>query len=242
MRRLSRLLLVLLVFGIMFTGFGVTGIIDNNKPVIPYESLTEAQLKHGAVVSGSINSNLGAIAEEYSTRNGIKSGSSSYYYAILVGSKVMAFKTSSATTKSQLDTQADRMLSSLESLADLTNGSAGKSTEDNNSKQESKKKNSKKNKKKNAEQKEAEQEAAADAEIAEALSVPFKGKVSKMDDDVARLLKEFLTPTGESQPLLEISPYVVSSSMMSMKGSIGFLIAGIACLLITVLAFLRMRR
>lgn len=238
MRRISRLLLVLLIFGVMFTGFGVTGIIDNNKPVISYETLTEDQIKTGAVISGEIKHNLGAVAEEYSTRNGIKTGSSSYYYAILVGNKVMAFKTSSASNKSMLDSQARR---ATDQLDEIMSSIEQNDDADDSSTKNSKKKNSKKNKKKDAAQKEAEEAAALQEQVEEQMAVRFKGKVSKLDDDIERYLRESLTLTGESEPLLEIIPYSVSATMMSMRGAVGFLAAGIACLLITVLIFVKMR-
>lgn len=241
MRRISRLLLVLLVFGVMFTGFGVSGIIDNNKPVISYETLTEDQVKKGAVIGGEIKTNLGAVAEEYSTENGVKKGGSSYYYAILVGNKVMAFKTSSSSNKSMLDSQA-RQATDL--LDEVLSGMGTQPSDDanDNSAKSSKKKKSKNNKKKDAAQKEAEEEAALQEQTAEQMAVPFKGKVSKLDEDVERYLRESLTLQGESEPILEIIPYAVSATMMSMNTAIGFLAVGIVCLLLTVLLFIKLRR
>lgn len=237
MRAIARLILALLVVGVIFTGFGITGIIDNSKPVISYETLTEDQVKKGAVISGEIKSNLGAVAEEYSTRNGIKTGSSSYYYAILVGNKVMAFKTSSF--KSRLDEQARRAVDVLNEVADRLEQD---DDADDSSTKNSKKKNSKKNKKKDAAQKEAEEEAALQEQVEEQMAVRFKGKVSKLDDDIERYLRESLTLDGESEPFLEIIPYAVSATMMSMKNAVSFLAAGIGCLLIAVLIFVKLRR
>ncbi len=212
MRRLSRLILVLLVMGVIFIGFGIVGLIDNNKTVIPYETLTESQLKKGAVVGGEVKSNLGSFAEEYDKEDGSGSSSSDYYYAVLVGQKVMAIKCSGEIAE-RFEAQAEQFTGFEEE--------SGKTAKN------SKKKGNK-----------SKTDSVSSGEEKEGIVI--KGKVSKMDSKIQGFLRESLTLTGESKPVLEIAPYVISATMMTMKTAIGFLVAGIVLLLVMGLIFVKL--
>lgn len=230
MKRLSRLLLVLVVIGGVLLFVGAGGIRDNLQTVLPYDTLTEDQVKKGAVIGGEVKMNLGNFAEEYNTRNGVKTGGSSYYYAIVVGNKVMALRCGNNNKKSVLDTQANLFTRNLSSWSDVEKALGGK---DDSKDQDTKDKKSKKGKDEKAE--------ADSAPTSEVQPVQFKGVVSKMDSDVLKYMREYLTPTGSSEPVLEIIPYEVSISMSTMGMSVGFTVGGLALLLIAVLIFLKLR-
>lgn len=235
MKRLSRLLLAMVVVGGVLLYLGIGGIRDNLQPVQSYETVTTDQIKKGAVISGEVKMNLGNFAEEYNTRNGVKTGSS-YYYAIMVGDKVMALRCGNNNKKNILDTQANQFTRSLSSWDDVQKALGGSDD----SKDQDTKKNSKKNKNKKSEEKQTEEtDTTAASSI---MPVQFKGVVSKMDSDVLKYLNEYLTPTGSSQPVLEIIPYEVSISMMTMGASVGMTIGGLVLVLLTVLVFVKLRK
>ncbi len=233
MKRLSRLLLAMVVVGGVLLYLGIGGIRDNLQPVRSYETLTTDQIKKGAVISGEVKMNLGNFAEEYNTRNGVKTGSS-YYYAIMVGDKVMALRCGNNNKKNILDTQANLFTRSLSSWEDVQKALGGSDD----SKDQDTKKNSKKNKKSEEKQTEGTDTTATSS----VMPVQFKGVVSKMDSDVLKYLNEYLTPTGSSQPVLEIIPYEVSISMMTMGVSVGLTIGGLVLVLLTVLVFVKLRK
>lgn len=109
--KLKQFGILVVIIGIVCVVMGIGGIIDNQKTPVAYENLKVSQLKSGMIVDGNISFNLGAFEESYNTKYGIKTGSSQYYYAIMVEDKVMALKTlADGTVGEALDKQASEFL------------------------------------------------------------------------------------------------------------------------------------
>lgn len=106
---MKRLMLVLLVFGAVLSYLGIGGIIDNSKPVKDFGNVKVSDLKAGMIVAGDIEYNLGCFEESYRTRNGAKSGSSTYYYAVMLDGKVIGVSCGSSY-KSAFDNQLNKLL------------------------------------------------------------------------------------------------------------------------------------
>ena len=109
MKRLNRLMLVFVVVGVVLSYMGIQGIIDNSKPVKDYGSAKVSDLKAGMIVAGNIEYNLGCFVESYNTRNGVKSGSSTYYYAVMLDGKVIGISCGSGQ-KEAFDKQLNELI------------------------------------------------------------------------------------------------------------------------------------
>lgn len=105
---LSRLLVLLLMFGAILTFMGVRDFVDDKKTPENYNSMVEADFQKGMIVEGDIYGNLGAFEENYTTTNGVKTGSSRYNYMIPVGEKqYMGLLNQTSTQEAELEAQAD---------------------------------------------------------------------------------------------------------------------------------------
>ncbi len=105
---LFRLSIVLIVGGLVFSILSGIDIIDNLKTPVNYQTMTIEDVKEGVMVEGNLFSNYGSYEEEYSTKNGVRTGSSRYYYMIDVGDQeYMGLYTGIKDLIAQLDRQTD---------------------------------------------------------------------------------------------------------------------------------------
>ncbi|MGN0496691.1 MAG: DUF6709 family protein [Lachnospiraceae bacterium] len=109
----TRLFIVFLVTGVMLFFTGVSNLFRDMKTPVDYATLSSAKLQKGMIVEGSVPMNLGAFEENYTTRNGVKSGSSHYQYIIYAGlgdeneEVYMGLLDNSTALQEQLDAQCD---------------------------------------------------------------------------------------------------------------------------------------
>lgn len=104
----GRLLLLLVIFGVVFTYIGGVDLMDSRKPRYALSGLMESDFKKGMIIEGEIYANLGAFQESYTTTNGVKTGSSDYSYMIPVGETQYAgFEAKFDDTIQALDRQTD---------------------------------------------------------------------------------------------------------------------------------------
>lgn len=103
-----RFVFILVVVGVMFTYMGTMDLIRGSKTPADYNVMMEADYDKGMIVEGDLYANLGAFEENYTTRNGVKTGSSRYNYMIPVGEKqFMGLLNNTADLETALETQAD---------------------------------------------------------------------------------------------------------------------------------------
>ena len=104
----TRFLIVLFIIGVVLTYMGTMDLIRGNTTPVDFDSLTASDVKKGIIVEGDLYANLGAFMESYTTRNGVKTGSSQYTYLIPVGEEeYMGLLNNTSTMESQLEAQAD---------------------------------------------------------------------------------------------------------------------------------------
>lgn len=124
--KLKQFGVLVIIIGIVCVVMGVGGIIDNRKTPVAFEDLKVSQLKPGMIVDGNISFNLGAFEESYDTKYGIKTGSSQYYYAVMVEDKVMAVETvEGGTVSNALEKQSEDFWSYAEGEGDDLSLSSG---------------------------------------------------------------------------------------------------------------------
>lgn len=105
---LSRLTMVFIIFGVVFSFMGFRDLIYSSKTPGDYNSMLEADFKKGMIIEGDAYANLGAFEENYTTRNGVKTGNSHYNYMIPVGEKqYMGLLNFTSTQEAELEAQAD---------------------------------------------------------------------------------------------------------------------------------------
>ena len=105
---LSRLKLILVVAGVVFIFMGGRDIYYQSKTPANYNELLEADYEKGMIVEGNLYANYGAFEENYTTTNGIKTGSSKYNYMIPVGEeKYMGLLNDTSTLETLLDDQME---------------------------------------------------------------------------------------------------------------------------------------
>lgn len=104
----TRFLVLLFIVGVVLTYMGATDLIRGNKTPVDYSTMTASDVKKGVIVEGDVYANLGAFMESYTTRNGVKTGSSQYTYLIPVGEEeYMGLLNNTSTMETQLEAQAD---------------------------------------------------------------------------------------------------------------------------------------
>lgn len=124
--KLKQFGILVVIIGIVCAVMGIGGIVDNRKTPVAFEDLKVSQLKPGMIVDGNISFNLGAFEESYETKYGIKTGSSQYYYAVMVEDKVMAVQTvEGGTISNSLEKQSEDFLSYAEGEDDDLSLSSG---------------------------------------------------------------------------------------------------------------------
>lgn len=84
---LTRLIMVLIGVGAVLIVMGSRDFIYSRKTPANYNSMLEADFQKGQLIEGEAYANLGAFEENYTTRNGVKTGESQYNYLIPVGEK-----------------------------------------------------------------------------------------------------------------------------------------------------------
>ncbi len=105
---LTRLIMVLIGVGAVLIVMGSRDFIYSRKTPENYNSMLEADFQKGQLIEGEAYANLGAFEENYTTRNGVKTGESQYNYLIPVGEKqYMGLLNFTTTQKQELETQAD---------------------------------------------------------------------------------------------------------------------------------------
>lgn len=109
MSRQKRILVIMVGVGIMLIVMAITDLIATSKEALSLDDLKISQLQKGEIVEGEVLVTLGCFQEGYRTRYGIKSGSSDYYYALLVEDKVIALKCAGKTHEA-LDKQKNFFL------------------------------------------------------------------------------------------------------------------------------------
>ena len=82
---MGRLKMVLIMFGVVFTFMGFRDIYYNSQTPSNFNEMLEADFEKGMIVEGDLYANLGCFEENYTTRNGVKTGNSKYNYMIPVG-------------------------------------------------------------------------------------------------------------------------------------------------------------
>ncbi|MGN0155282.1 MAG: DUF6709 family protein [Lachnospiraceae bacterium] len=105
---LSRFVVFLLMLGAIFTFMGIRDFIYDSKTPADYNSMLEEEYEKGMIIEGDLYANLGAFEENYTTRNGVKTGDSKYNYLIPVGEKqYMGLLNFTTTQENELEAQAD---------------------------------------------------------------------------------------------------------------------------------------
>lgn len=105
---LTRLTLVLIMVGAIFSFMGFRDLIYSRKTPVNYNSMVEADFEKGMIIEGDTYANLGAFEENYTTRNGVKTGNSHYNYMIPVGEKqYMGLLNLTSSQETELEAQAD---------------------------------------------------------------------------------------------------------------------------------------
>ena len=100
--------MILIIFGAVFAYNGVMDMIRGSKTPADYSTLMEADVQKGMIVEGDLYSNMGAFEENYTTRNGVKTGSSKYNYMIPIGeTQYMGLLNNTSELQTALDAQAD---------------------------------------------------------------------------------------------------------------------------------------
>lgn len=108
---LGRLYIALLIVGAVLAYMGTVDFLDGRKTPVVYEDLMEADVKKNMIVEGDLYANLGPYEEEYTTTNGVKTGSSKYSYLIPIGEKqYMGFKNQTDEQAAALDRQAEQVV------------------------------------------------------------------------------------------------------------------------------------
>lgn len=170
-------------------------IADIRKETIPFETLTEKQLQEGTMVEGNILINMGEFAKS------VDDNKRNYeHYAILLDDKVMSISTYDSDDQSSLGGQASnyRLSLALNKLSFWEN------------------RNSKKKSKKN--KKIVEQVIQKNKE--NALGVTFKGKVVIMDGEIEDALRNYIVPSGGTEPAFEVIPYEIKCAGYDKLGEI----------------------
>lgn len=104
----TRFLILLFIVGVVLTYIGATDLIRGSKTPVDFDSLMASDVKKGMIVEGDLYANLGAFMESYTTRNGVKTGSSQYTYLIPVGDEeYMGLLNNTSDMEAQLEAQAD---------------------------------------------------------------------------------------------------------------------------------------
>lgn len=195
---LNCLLFIVALFGILMSVTGVLclrnvhfptrdEISDSKKKAIPIETLTEEQMKEGAIVEGKIFLNLGEFPEVADNHNDSYS-----HYAIFIGDKVMSVAIDDFGGKeSLLHEQAlnYKYLFVKNGLNILQYDTQNKT---------------KKSRKNNKAVKQLIQEHMKDEP-----GIALRGKIIKMDDIVKFNLREHVTPDGKDNPALQVLPYEI---------------------------------
>ncbi|MDE6627010.1 MAG: hypothetical protein K2K56_11660 [Lachnospiraceae bacterium] len=105
---LGRLIFALIGIGAVLSFMGARDFIYSRKTPEDFNAMTEADFEKGILVEGDLYANLGAFEENYTTRNGIKTGDSKYNYMIAVGEKqYMGLLNLNSSQESELNAQAD---------------------------------------------------------------------------------------------------------------------------------------
>lgn len=104
----QRFLIVLITVGVVLTYMGAMDLIRGAKTPANYDSLVASDIKKGMIVEGYLSANLGAFMESYTTRNGVKTGSSQYTYLIPVGeNEYMGLLNNTTAMETELDAQTE---------------------------------------------------------------------------------------------------------------------------------------
>lgn len=104
----TRFLIVLFIIGVVLTYIGAMDLIRGSKTPVDFDSLKASDVKKGIIVEGNLYANLGAFMESYTTRNGVKTGSSNYTYLIPIGSEeYMGLYSGNSSMQEELDAQTD---------------------------------------------------------------------------------------------------------------------------------------
>ncbi len=104
--RVKRLFGVLFVVGVILICTGATDTARGHKTPVDFAVLKAEEVKKNLIVEGDLYVNLGPFAENYTTRNGVKTGNSRYTYLIPVGdAEYMGFLNNTVDMQDQLDTQ-----------------------------------------------------------------------------------------------------------------------------------------
>lgn len=202
MKKLGTVIFILVILGSIFLTTGISGMRLNLRPVLPYNTMADDQVKKGVVICGYVRINLGFFAEEYTT-TGEKTGDSAYYYVLPAGNKVMALRCRESDKKAELDAQAVQITKNPEIWCDIGKRNAAK----------------------------VEQ------------GVFIQGAVSEMNSSILEYMKEYLTPEGESDSIVEILPYIVDTSMVSTRINITYISAGMIILtLAAVFSYMLLKR
>ena len=109
---MERLKMALVILGVVFAFMGIRDIYYNSKTPSNFNEMLEADFEKGMIVEGDLYANLGYFEENYTTRNGVKSGNSHYNYMIPVGeTQYMGLLNDTTNMETSLNTQAEVTIS-----------------------------------------------------------------------------------------------------------------------------------
>lgn len=117
-------MIVFLGIGGFFLVTGFTELMDSKKIPVDFNTLSANELEVGMVIEGDLEFNMGKFMESYTTKYGVKTGSSTYYYVIPAGGESSVFMGPFMSLKgntrinSQLDSQAKSVYSYLQGYGD----------------------------------------------------------------------------------------------------------------------------
>lgn len=105
---LKRIASVIIILGVVILYVGISDCYHAGKTPAEYDTVKAADIQKGMIIEGDLYMNLGAFQESYTTKNGVKTGSSKYSYMIPIGEEeYMGLENNTSAVESELEKQAD---------------------------------------------------------------------------------------------------------------------------------------
>lgn len=102
---------VFIVIGAIAMVMGLIDLSRSLKTPVDFNTLSADKIEKGMIIEGDLHMNLGAYVENYTTTNGVKTGSSKYAYIISVGGEetehYMGLLESSSSDREEFESQCD---------------------------------------------------------------------------------------------------------------------------------------
>lgn len=108
MKLFTRFKILLAMVGVVLIFMGGQDLYYGSKTPANYNDMLEADFQKGMIVEGDLYANYGAFEENYTTTNGVKTGSSQYNYMIPVGEEqYMGLLNDTSSLEALLDEQME---------------------------------------------------------------------------------------------------------------------------------------